>query len=347
MFYIHHSACISPQQSFGQPDLNCLHPVQQGRMNAIEPPYSGIPPAQLRRMSKVVRMGVAAAMAVVEQTPATGGIIMGTSNAGKEDAVKFLNQLIEYEEGMLTPLNFVQSTPNAVAAQVAMLTKNHGYNASHLHRGLAFEMAAIDAGMLLQEHPSQCYLLGSVDDISSYNFDEKGGWYKAGNLSNNSLYETGSVGSIPGEAAVMFLVNAIPATAMAQVMAVDSLHTGDENAAAEKLKDFLKKNLLEGETVDLLLSGENGDCRFDVFYQAAENMVGNAAGVARYKHMCGEYPTATAFAVWLGCQWLNGTPIPSHMVKRTGAASNIKNILIYNCFQLQQHAFILLRAVEK
>ena len=61
-----------------------------------------------------------------------------------EDCIKFLNQIVEYKEGLLTPANFVQSTSNAAAAQIALVTKNHQYNITHVHRGLAFENALMD-----------------------------------------------------------------------------------------------------------------------------------------------------------------------------------------------------------
>jgi len=148
MFYIHQTCCISPQQTFRDVDLNKLFEQADGKMLAIEPSYEGIPPGQLRRMGKAVRMGTGAAMPIVKNNPKPDGIIIGTANGGKEDCVKFLNQIIEYDEGLLTPINFVQSTPNAIAAQIGLLTKNHGYNITHLHLGLAFEFAIIDADMM-------------------------------------------------------------------------------------------------------------------------------------------------------------------------------------------------------
>ena len=188
-------------------------------MLAIEPSYEGIPPGVLRRMGKAVRMGAGAAMPIVKNNPNPDGIIIGTANGGKEDCVKFLNQIIEYDEGLLTPINFVQSTPNAIAAQIGLLTNNHGYNITHLHLGLAFEFAIIDADMMLNENPLNSYLLGAVDDISiyNYNYEDKSGWYKKEAFTNKSFYETNSPGSIAGEAAAMFLVNGNKSGSIAKI----------------------------------------------------------------------------------------------------------------------------------
>ena len=344
MFYIHQTSCISAQKTFGDIDINPLQEAAEKKMNAIEPSYGGIPPGVLRRMGKAVRMGVGAAMPLLENNPKPDGIIIGTANGGKEDCVKFLNQVIEYDEGLLTPINFVQSTPNAVAGQIGLLTNNHGYNISHLHLGLAFEFAMIDADMMLAEYPSQHYLLGAVDDISIYNyhFEEKRGWYKKEAISNKALYETDSTGSIPGEAATMFMVNTNAKDSIAKLIAVDTLHHEDESVLKEKLEDFLNRYLPEGETIDILLTGENGDNRLSKYYTVCESMFENGITIARFKHMTGEFPTATAAGLWLSCNILQKQSMPEHIIKQRGNKTGYKNILIYNNYKLTQHSFILL-----
>ena len=160
MFYIHHCTCISPQQTFPVADLATLHQPVDQKLSVIEPKYPDIPPGVLRRMSKSVRIGVGISMSLLNQLPAPNGIIIGTANAGFEDCFHFLKQIIDYNEGLLSPGSFVQSTPNALAAQLGMLSRNKGYNITHVHLGLAFENAMTDAGMLMKEHTGNSYLLG-------------------------------------------------------------------------------------------------------------------------------------------------------------------------------------------
>lgn len=343
MFYIHHTSCISPQQTFNKVNLNNLSESVDNKLNAIEPEYDSIPPGVLRRMGKAVRMGVGAALPMLKDHPMPDGIIIGTANCGKEDSIKFLSQIIEYNEGMLTPLNFVQSTPNAVAAQIGLLTKNHGYNITHLQSGLAFEFAMIDADMMLNENPLNSYLLGAVDDISTNNYytEEKAGWYKKEDISNKILYETNSPGSIAGEAATMFLVNGNEIGSIAKIYAVDTLHHEDESVMKEKIKDFIEKNLPSGEKIDLLLTGENGDNRLLKYYSSCESVINDDVTVARFKHMSGEYPTATAMGLWLCCRILQNQSIPFHMIKRKGSTVDYKKVLIYNNYRGIQHSFIL------
>jgi len=343
MFYIHQTSCISAQHTSGKVDWNeLLEPVDK-KLHAIEPVYGGIPPGILRRMGKAVRMGVGAALPLLHSNKAPDGIIIGTTNCGKDDSMKFLNQIVDYDEGMLTPLNFVQSTPNAVAAQIGLLTKNHSYNITHLQFGLAFEFAMIDADMMLSENPLNNYLLGAVDDISenNYNTEEKAGLYKKENISNKILYETNSPGSIAGEAATMFLVNGNEMGSIAKVHAVDTLHDEDELEVKEKIQGFIKKYLPEGEKIDLLLTGENGDNRLLKYYSSCESAIDGDITVARFKHMSGEYPTATAMGLCLCCELLPKRSMPDHMFKRKGSAKKYKNVLIYNNYRGTQHSFML------
>ncbi|MBK5272530.1 MAG: beta-ketoacyl synthase chain length factor [Bacteroidia bacterium] len=343
MFYIHQTSCISPQHTFRDVDINKLVEPAERKLQAIEPSYDVIPPGVLRRMGKAVRMGVGAAMPLLQNNLMPDGIIIGTGTGGKDDCVKFLNQIIEYDEGMLTPINFVQSTPNAVAAQVGLLTKNHGYNITHLHLGLAFEFAMTDADMMLNENPLNSYLLGGVDDISinNYYFEDKRGWYKKEDISDKKLYEINTPGSIAGEAAAMFLVNGTEAGSVAKVLAVDTLHHQDESIIKEKLQDFIEKHLPAGEKIDLLLTGENGDNRLLKYYSSCEEVIKDDVTIARFKHMCGEYPTATAVGLWLCCDILQNQHIPHHMIKNAVVKTTYKNILIYNSYKGVQHSFIL------
>ena len=209
MLYIHQTYCISPQQDLLQDDIERINEPVDKKLLAIEPSYEKIPPGILRRMGKSIRMGVGAALPLMGEASAINGIIMGSANAGMDDCVKFLNQIVQYEEGQLTPGSFVQSTGNVIAGQLALISKNKGYNITHIHLGLAFENALLDAMMQLNINPANAYLVGGVDEISPfhYNIETLAGSYKAGDISNKYLYESDSEGCIVGEGAAMFMVN--------------------------------------------------------------------------------------------------------------------------------------------
>lgn len=339
--FIHQNKCISPQQTFTNVELVNLQESVENKLKAIEPSYDGIPPGILRRMGKAVRMGVGCALPVLQAAPQTAGIIIGTANGGMEDCIKFLNQIIDYEEGMLTPGNFVQSTPNAIAAQLGLMTRNKNYNITHVHRGLAFENALLDAQMMLHENPSAVYLLGAVDEISAYNYniDLLDGWYKKEPVSNRDLYSSVSEGSLAGEGAAMFIVSNDAQNAIVRIKGIQTIHTSDENLLKEELIAFLKTHSTGGEKPGICFTGENGDQRLEKYYTAIESVCDEDTTIARFKHMSGEFPTASAIAVWMIC---NLNALPGHCVKKSGAAEHIKDVMIYNNYKGTQHVFLLI-----
>jgi len=346
MFYVHQINCISPQQTFNITDIEQLLLPVNKKLNVIEPVYQDIPKNSLRRMGKTVRIGIAAAMEIIKQAERFDGIVIGTGNGGMEDSIIFLKQVIEYNEGLLTPAHFVQSTSNAVASQLSLASVNRGYNITHVHRGLAFEMAAIDVAMRLLENRQHSYLLGGVDEISGYNYklDYLDGWYKKEEVDALGLYDTDSPGTIAGEGAVAMLVNNTKNGAIAKVVGLTTLHSTDVYALQQHLQNFLKQH--EGLTIDLLLSGENGDNRSLYFYTGVEGMIQGNIPIARFKHMCGEYPTASSFALWLACKLIEGAALPAHMLKKGQPKTAYNNVLIYNCHKNLQHSFILVSLAE-
>lgn len=347
LFYIHQANCISAQQTFQQPDLTILHNPVDKKMLVIEPGYENIPSGVLRRMGRAVRIGIGAGLPIIKNADEINGFIIATTNGGMEDCIKFLIQLIQYDEGQLTPGNFVQSTPNAIAGQLGLLSNNKSYNITHVHRGLSFENAIIDAAMQLSFNNGNNYLLGAVDEISAYNYNIEylGNWYKAEDIPSRELYSTHTDGSIAGEGAAMFLVNNKSENAIALLQAVHMLHTADVELIQHQLQQFITTHLPEGETIDLFLSGENGDNRELKYYTACENLLEEAVTIARFKHMSGEFTTAAAFALWLTCTLLQQQQIPDHMIKRSGSCSNYKTVLLYNNFRGLQHSFMLVRLV--
>jgi hypothetical protein len=338
--YIHQHICISPQQTNGVVDLEIINPSLEGKLLAIEPQLQGIPPSMLRRMSKAVRMGMGAGLPLIKEKT-VDGIIIGTANGGMEDCIRFLNQIIDYDEGLLTPANFVQSTPNAIAGQLSLITKNRTYNATHVHNGLAFENALIDAQMSLLEKPGTQYLVGGVDEISSYNYniDYLAGWYDKVK-SNEDLYSSQSPGTIAGEGAAMFIVNDVADAAFGRIAIIEAFQSTDKEQVEARFKSFLD-NYIPDTNHTLFISGENGDYRFLPAYATCEFAIGSSIPVARFKHLTGEYPTASSFALWLACHALKHQGLPAHFYKNEHNLAQIEQVIIYNQYQGRQHSFIL------
>ena len=141
---------------------------------------------------------------------------------------------------------------------------------------------------------------------------------------------------------------------MTKVPALTTLHSEDPLFIAARLQHFLDTHVPAGEKIDLLLTGENGDNRLLPFYLSCEAICGGDASpvndltIARFKHMCGEYPTASAFALWLACQVLESQALPPHMIKKQTAKADpvYKNVLIYNAYKGSQHSFMLVSSID-
>jgi hypothetical protein len=344
--YIIDSACISPQQTFDNAFFEGNVKVHEGdRYIAVEPAYGQLIPAGLmRRMGKAVRMGVGAGLPLMQKTQVEG-IILGTANGGLEDCLKFLNQIVDYNEGTLTPTNFVQSTPNAVAGNLALMSKTTGYNATHVHKGLAFEAALLDTMMLLDEKPGHRFMIGSIEEISDYNhnIDLLSGSFKTGYFTSENLFSLDSPGSANGEGAAMFVVQAEkPAGKAANIRDVfQSSYLPEEeiNATAEL---FLERNGLSAKDIDAVILGISGDNRTDHLYFNLQQGLFTHADCYTYKNMVGDYPTGSAFATWLGACVLAGEKLPEQCIYSRSGSDKIENILIYNHFKASQHGFILL-----
>lgn len=347
MIYIHKITTVSPQHELVPSSIDELKLSERNVMKVVEPKYEGIPLSILRRMGKAVRMGVGAALPLIKEgEQPLNGIVIGTANGGMEDCIKFLNQVIEYEEGTLTPTNFVQSTPNAIASQLSLLSMNKGYNITHVNRGLAFENALLDVWMLLRENPDHSYLLGGVEEISSYNYniDYLADWFKKVETSNLELFESGTEGTLSGEGSAMFIVNASPKGAISKVESLDLCYTSEIAELVTQLRKFLDESLKPGDSIDILLSGENGDSRSLHFFTAVEQAVSEAS-VARYKHITGDFATASALSLGIACDLIQKNTLPHYMIKKDSGKNQSGRILLYNHHKGVQHSFILVSKV--
>ncbi|MBP6090717.1 MAG: beta-ketoacyl synthase chain length factor [Crocinitomicaceae bacterium] len=312
----------------------------------VEPAYAEfIPLNLLRRMGKAVKMGIAAALPIINRSKPVDGIIVGTANGGLENCIDFLNQIVAYDEGILTPTNFVQSTPNALAGQLALMTKNTGYNSTHVNGSLSFENALLDAKLFFEATANEANLLvGSVEEISTYNYniDLLAGRYKKEMIANNLLLQSNTEGSVCGEGASFFLLSNNPENALAEIVDTTQIIEPNEAELKELIHLFLKKNQLQIDAIDLLILGKNGDNRLDGWYDVFKQFF-PASPAINYKHLTGDYRTISGFATYLAVQILSEKVNGTHPAFKNEIPTDCKNILIYNHFDGIRHGFILIK----
>ena len=188
--YIRATGNISPQKTFGHQPLVDSPVVYTGnRLACIEPDYKEfIDPKQIRRMSRIIRMGVAAAMECLQEAgvKVPDAIITGTAYGCLEDTNSFLSKMVEFNEELLTPTAFIQSTHNTIGAQIGLMLQCNNYNNAFVHRGFSFESALLDGMLLLKENEAANVLVGAIDEITntSHSILNRMGLYKQEQISN-------------------------------------------------------------------------------------------------------------------------------------------------------------------
>ncbi|MBZ4189820.1 beta-ketoacyl synthase chain length factor [Niabella sp. 3A5MI-3] len=339
--YIRAAWAISPQETF---DALLKHPAQyQGdRLACREPDYSAyIDPKLIRRMSRIIKMGAAAATECLRAAgnPLTDAIITGTAYGCLADTDQFLTRMVEFNEELLSPTAFIQSTHNTVGAQIALMLKCHHYNNTYVHRGSSFEAALLDGIGLMAEGEAGTVLAGGVDEIieKSHTILNRFGHYKKDG-DTATLIGSNTKGTMAGEGAAFFVLtkNHQP-DALARL---DALQTFYKPAAdiAVLIGDFLKTNQVSLGPADLVITGDNGDAATDRHYAALKQSVFAGTNCITYKQFCGEYPTASGFALWLAAHALSKGIVPG----LEGLAP--QRILIYNNYKQHYPSLYLLSA---
>ncbi len=341
MMYIIDRSCISPQHTFEDvPFKKGIISYEDNNYYAIEPGYKDIiSKGNLRRMGKISRLGVGAGTPLLQNHPMLDGIIIGTSNGSLDNCVKFLEQIIKYQEGTLTPTNFVMSTSNAVSGALALISQNANYNTTYVSSGLAFESSLLDVLMLIEEGSGKKFLVGCSEEISDYNYniDYHRGLLKTHPVPSKKLLKSQTKGSVSGEGATMFIMSNSSENHLAIVHDVSMIQTNKFAELEIALSLFLEKNNLKTKDINTLILGFNGDVKGDTFYHRLLEDRFKTQWVLSFKNLVGEYGSVSGFALWIASQQV---PLPVETIFRRGETRG-ENILIYNHFNGVNHGFIL------
>ena len=132
---------VSPQKSHdGSVLIDGFLSLHNVRNACAEPEYANfIDPKQIRRMSRVIKMGVVSSILAMRdcEIEKPEAIIVGTTFGCLEDTYSFLSKLVLHKEDMLSPTAFIHSTHNTIAAQIALLFQCRGYNSTYVHKRIS------------------------------------------------------------------------------------------------------------------------------------------------------------------------------------------------------------------
>jgi 3-oxoacyl-[acyl-carrier-protein] synthase II len=316
-FYIKSTASISPAS------LPAAKQPEETAIRCADPDLSGIVDPKLsRRMSHVIKLGIATAMQALKAAGdiQPDAIVTGTAYGCLEDTGIFLKKQVQQNETMLTPTAFIQSTHNTVGGQIGLLLHCNGYNNTFVHRGFSFEHALQDGIMLLEDHEAETVLLGAVDEITDTSHIL---------LSRFGLYENGAVA---GEGAAFFVLSSQPSQSDYAILKSISTLYKPENTdeIISHIQDFLAEAGLQANDISILLTGENGDQASDRIYTDIRQGLFQNTENQTFKAACGEYPTASSYALSEAANILKNI------------SGQQKHLLIYNHYQNIHHSFMLL-----
>jgi 3-oxoacyl-[acyl-carrier-protein] synthase II len=328
--YIRATGNISPQHSL-ETDRFFLEREETSNnfFKSIEPDYSSfVDSKMIRRMSRIVKMGIAASMTCLRNAGVEnpGAILTATAYGCLEDSSSFLRKMIEFEEKTLSPTSFIQSTHNTVGAQIALLLKCHNYNNTIVHRSISFENALTESILLLREGVSPV-LVGAVDEIT----DDRHAI-----LSRFGLYKK-QMGNIAGEGAAFFLLDKDPGSSY-QAVLKDVQTLSKKDPASDDLTAFLAKNQILSKDLGLVLHAHSGKIKnYNVLWEKVVPGVPDFP----FKTLCGDCPTSSGFALWLASLLLKEQKRPDWF---QAIEFPLRNILIiqqddkHQCFYLISNA---------
>ncbi len=290
--------------------------AQKGFESVAEPDYKDyiLDAGVRRRMSRIIRMGVTSAFMCMKDShcQSLDGIITGTGWGCLSDTEKFLNSILENSERMLNPTSFIQSTSNTVGAQIALLLGEKNYNNTFVHGGTSFEASMLDATLKLQEDSCANILTGGLDEMTptkKHLLERMGVWRE------NS----------PGEGSHFFLLSsALDKFSIAEVLAVKTFSRDYAVDSIDKVNEFLLPWDMQIDQIDKIFCGDKG---VEALFEDKK------VTVVGFKELCGEYPTSSAFALWLACSQLRNE-------------DELDNILIINKHLKDQFSYILIRRAK-
>lgn len=301
-------------------------------------------------MSRGLKIGFSAAIDCLNKSPITDidAIIIGTGKGCMVDTEAFIHSIRKYNETALNPTHFIHSTYNQLNGMIALNRKINSYNVTYAHRGFSFEHSLMDAALLLDEGEANNILAGSFDEMTPEHFAVKKiwGYWKQEFIESRELCMSDTEGSIAGEGSSFYLLSSRKTEApQVAIRAMRTLYNPDAQDIQQNIAAILNEQNLSADDIDIVMSGNNGNKRQqhhgDMFAQQFSH-----AAFLYFKHLCGEYDTASQFGFWVCTQILLQQEIPEilycHTDRNRFQKDKIRHILLYNnYFELNQSLILL------
>jgi 3-oxoacyl-(acyl-carrier-protein) synthase len=323
-------------------------------------------PGRIKRMGRGQEMAIAAVKRAIDrcaEPPARGGqtaISVGTAWAEEGDEIVFLENLIKLGEKAAKPAYFVNSVKNALASQLALTFGFQGENQTFAHDALSFESALWQGAHLLRAGRARHAVVCGVEALVEFQeiHGHLLGWYGTDKAPLAPLPAKGRVagqGTLPGEGAAAFVLAApgtvaSPLARFVSVRVRGPLQRSPVLTASSELA-FIEHALRDAGTkldeIGLVLLGANGDPALDEIYaQVAHGLRAQAPGLAVgvYRHLTGDFATASALGFELAVRAVAGRAVPSEARVVAGTPGSSERVLLYHLTSAGYHSAIIVSA---
>ncbi|NMH27700.1 beta-ketoacyl synthase N-terminal-like domain-containing protein [Flavobacterium silvaticum] len=345
--FINGIGCVSAQDTVnGFPSEFIIDP-STNYLEIVKPDYKDyFSPIASRRMAKGVKNGIVASTVAMKEAgnESPDAIITGTGMGCIEDSDKFLKAIIDNKEEFLTPTSFIQSTHNTVASTIAINLGCKAYNFTYVNGAVSFESALYDAKLQLDADEAHSVLIGGVEEMTEYtkSLFKLAGFIKPDDSGPHNILEADTKATVFSEGATFFMLeDERKDSTYAEILDVEIVNKLTPEEAAEHAEAFIRRNNLTLHEIDAVVLGYNGDSEFDGYFKAvAKNF--DFAPQMYYKHVSGEYNTASAFGLYVGANILKSQQIPSDLKANDESRPAYRNMLLYNQYRGLDHSFTLI-----
>ncbi|MCJ7669927.1 MAG: hypothetical protein MUO61_05370 [Dehalococcoidia bacterium] len=316
-----------------------------------------LPAGKLRRIGHCQKMAIAAsALALADFLPEqrqnlSVAVTVGTGLGALEQTTLFLENMFTNHESQPKPACFINSVHNSVASQIAMTFGFKQEAHTFTHDSISFELALNQAINILRFGRADYVITCGVDELNPYllAYGEDCQWWKnqASPLAPMSQGDNTYTGTIAGEGAAAFLLgrsghnsksHSIAKLLMVHAMPMQNYPRTSLNISAELgyISRILLQNGISLKDIDFFLFGANGNAASDAQYIAVKDaitdMLGNNIRYGAYKHLCGEYCTASAVGLAVVLSILRqSTILPKIEISIPSVSTrSISSVLLYN-----------------
>lgn len=294
---------------------------------------------EVRRYGKLLKRALVCARVALDRANVVcpDSIVTATGLGCIENTELFLSRMLDGDEGLMNPTPFMLSTHNMIGSVIALDLQCHGYNTHYSQKSMSFDCGLMDAFVRIRYSDNQTVLLNAHDEFSP-EFTEI-----LQRLENRHL----SNGYFTSEVALSMILGCNQSDS--SWCAVDDMwmfHTLSSSKVLCGLTDFLERNGVCLDDIDVVVLGINGNEANDSIYNSFLSMFPRKVSCLRYKHVFGEQFTSSGLGLYMAAVCIKRQVVPPHLIFSGLCPQKIDRVLFYNHSEGKDHSFVLMSRID-